>query len=55
MNTYNISVNDVVVLKDVPAEKVEMRKEQIKDIIFMKSREPNMEVIKDNIDVSLNK
>ena len=55
MNTYNISVNDVMVLQDVPEKNVEMRKEQIAEIMWMKSKEPNIETIKDTIDVTLNK
>ena len=54
MNTYNISVNDVLVLKNVPEGNLEMRKEQIAEIIWMKSKEPNIETIKDTIDVTLN-
>ena len=54
MNTYNISVNDVMVLQNVPEKNVEMRKEQIADIMWMKSKEPNIETIKDTIDVTLN-
>ena len=55
MNTYNISVNERVVLQNVPEMNVEMRKEQIADIMWMKSKEPNIETIKDTIDVTLNK
>ena len=55
MNTYNISVNERVVLQNVPEKNVEMRKEQIADIMWMKSKEPNIETIKDTIDVTLNK
>ena len=55
MNTYNISVNDVMILQDVPEKNVEIRKEQIAEIMWMKSKEPNIENIKDNIDVTLNK
>ena len=54
MNTYNISVNDVMVLKNVPEKNVEMRKEQIAEIMWMKSKEPNLETIKNTIDVTLN-
>ena len=54
MNTYNISVNDVMVLQDVPEKNVEMRKEQIAEILWMKSTEPNIEAIKNTIDVTLN-
>ena len=54
MNTYNISVNERIVLQDVPEKNVEMRKEQIAEIIWMKSKEPNIETIKDTIDVTLN-
>tara|TARA_Y100000361_G_scaffold125142_2_gene118537 strand:+ start:334 stop:522 length:189 start_codon:yes stop_codon:yes gene_type:complete len=54
MNTYNISVNDVMVLQNVPEKNVEMRKEQIADIMWMKSKEPNIEAIKNSIDVTLN-
>lgn len=54
MNTYNISVNDVMVLQNVPEKNVEMRKEQIADIMWMKSKEPNIEDIKNSIDVTLN-
>ena len=54
MNTYNISVNDVMVLQNVPEKNVEMRKEQIADIMWMKSKEPNIEEIKNSIDVTLN-
>ena len=54
MNTYNISVNDVMVLKNVPEKNVEMRKEQIAEIMWMKSKEPNIETIKNTIDVTLN-
>ena len=54
MNTYNISVNDRVVLQNVPEKNVEMRKEQIADIMWMKSKEPNIEAIKNSIDVTLN-
>ena len=55
MNTYNISINERVVLQNVPEKNVEMRKEQIAEIIWMKSKEPNIETIKDTIDVTLNK
>ena len=55
MNTYNISINDVLVLQDVPEKNLEMRKEQIAEIMWMKSKEPNIETIKDTIDVTLNK
>ena len=55
MNTYNISVNGVIVLEKIPEENLEQKKEQITDIIFMKSREPNLENIKDSINVSLNR
>ena len=55
MNTYNISVNERLVLQNVPEKNVEMRKEQIAEIIWMKSKEPNIETIKDTIDVTLNK
>ena len=54
MNTYNISVNERVVLQNVPEKNVEMRKEQIADIMWMKSKEPNIEEIKNSIDVTLN-
>ena len=54
MNTYNISVNDVLVLKNVPEGNLDIRKEQIAEIIWMKSKEPNIETIKDTIDVTLN-
>ena len=54
MNTYNISVNDVMVLQNVPEKNVEMRKEQIAEILWMKSTEPNIEAIKNTIDVTLN-
>ena len=54
MNTYNISVNERVVLQNVPEKNLEMRKEQIAEIIWMKSKEPNIENIKDKIDVTLN-
>ncbi len=54
MNTYNISVNDVMVLQDLPEKNVEMRKEQIAEILWMKSTEPNIEAIKNTIDVTLN-
>ena len=54
MNTYNISVKDRVVLQNVPEKNVEMRKEQIADIMWMKSKEPNIEAIKNSIDVTLN-
>tara|TARA_B100000029_G_scaffold97338_1_gene87628 strand:- start:103 stop:291 length:189 start_codon:yes stop_codon:yes gene_type:complete len=54
MNTYNISVNDVMVLQDVPEKNVEMRKEQIAEILWMKSTEPNIEAIKNTIGVTLN-
>ena len=54
MNKYNISVNDVMVLQNVPEKNVEMRKEQIADIMWMKSKEPNIEAIKNSIDVTLN-
>mgnify|MGYP004241007889 CR=1 FL=1 len=54
MNTYNISVNERVVLQNVPEKNLEMRKEQIAEIIWMKSKEPNIENIKDTIDVTLN-
>lgn len=54
MNTYNISVNERVVLQNVPEKNVEMRKEQIADIMWMKSKEPNIEAIKNSIDVTLN-
>ena len=55
MNTYNISVNGVIVLEKIPEENLEQKKEQITDIIFMKSREPNLENIKESINVSLNR
>ena len=55
MNTYNISINERVVLQNVPEKNLEMRKEQIAEIIWMKSKEPNIETIKDTIDVTLNK
>ena len=55
MNTYNISVNGVIVLEKIPEENLEQKKEQITDIIFMKSREPNLENIKDSINVTLNR
>ena len=54
MNTYNISVNERVILQNVPEKNLEMRKEQIAEIIWMKSKEPNIETIKDTIDVTLN-
>ena len=54
MNTYNISVNERVVLQNVPEKNVEMRKEQIAEIMWMKSKEPNIEAIKNSIDVTLN-
>ena len=54
MNTYNISVNERVVLQNVPEKSVEMRKEQIAEIMWMKSKEPNIEAIKNSIDVTLN-
>ena len=54
MNTYNISVNVRVILQNVPEKNLEMRKEQIAEIIWMKSKEPNIETIKDTIDVTLN-
>ena len=54
MNTYNISVNERIVLHNVPEKNLEMRKEQIAEIIWMKSKEPNIETIKDTIDVTLN-
>ena len=54
MNTYNISVNETIVLQNVPEKNLEMRKEQIAEIIWMKSKEPNIENIKDKIDVTLN-
>ena len=54
MNTYNISVNERIVLQNVPEKNLEMRKEQIAEIIWMKSKEPNIENIKDKIDVTLN-
>ena len=54
MNTYNICVNERVVLQNVPEKNVEMRKEQIADIMWMKSKEPNIEAIKNSIDVTLN-
>ena len=54
MNTYNISVNETIVLQNVPEKNLEMRKEQIAEIIWMKSKEPNIETIKDTIDVTLN-
>ena len=54
MNTYNISVNERIVLQNVPEKNLEMRKEQIAEIIWMKSKEPNIENIKDRIDVTLN-
>ena len=54
MNTYNISVNERIVLQNVPEKNVEMRKEQIAEIIWMKSKEPNIDTIKDTIDVTLN-
>ena len=55
MNTYNISVNGVIVLEKIPEENLEQKKEQITDIIFMKSREPNLDNIKESINVSLNR
>ena len=54
MNTYNISVNERLVLQNVPEKNVEMRKEQIAEIMWMKSKEPNIETIKNTIDVTLN-
>ena len=54
MNTYNISVNERIVLQNVPEKNLEMHKEQIAEIIWMKSKEPNIETIKDTIDVTLN-
>ena len=54
MNTYNISINERVILQNVPEKNLEMRKEQIAEIIWMKSKEPNIETIKDTIDVTLN-
>ena len=54
MNTYNISENERIVLQNVPEKNLEMRKEQIAEIIWMKSKEPNIETIKDTIDVTLN-
>tara|TARA_B100000579_G_C22444529_1_gene671440 strand:+ start:489 stop:677 length:189 start_codon:yes stop_codon:yes gene_type:complete len=54
MNTYNISVNERIVLQNVPEKNLEMRKEQIAEIIWLKSKEPNIETIKDTIDVTLN-
>ena len=54
MNTYNISVNERLVLQNVPEKNVEMRKEQIAEILWMKSTEPNIEAIKNTIDVTLN-
>ena len=54
MNTYNISVNETIVLQNVPEKNLEMRKEQIAEIIWMKSKEPNIETIIDTIDVTLN-
>ena len=54
MNTYNISVNERIVLQNVPEKNLEMRKDQIAEIIWMKSKEPNIETIKDTIDVTLN-
>ena len=55
MNTYNISVNDVLVLKNVPEGNLEIRIEQVADILFMKSREPNLREIEESINVTLNK
>ena len=55
MNTYNISVNDVLVLKNVPESNLKRRKEQVADILFMKSREPNLKEIKNSINITLNK
>ena len=55
MNTYNISVNDVLVLKNVPEGNLEIRKEQVADILFMKSRKPNLREIEESINVTLNK
>ena len=55
MNTYNISVNDVLVLKNVPEGNLDIRKEQVADILFMKSREPNLREIEESINVTLNK
>ena len=43
-----------MVLQNVPEKNVEMRKEQIADIMWMKSKEPNIEEIKNSIDVTLN-
>ncbi len=54
MNTYNISVNERIILQNVPEKNLEMRKEQIAEIIWMKSKEPNIETIKDTINVTLN-
>ena len=55
MNTYNISVNDVLVLKNVPEGNLDIRKEQVADILFMKSRKPNLREIEESINVTLNK
>ena len=55
MNTYNISLNKRVVLKNVPEGNLEIRKEQVADILFMKSREPNLREIEESINVTLNK
>ena len=54
MNTYNISVNDVLVLKNVPEGNLDIRKEQVADILFMKSRKPNLKEIEESINVTLN-
>ena len=55
MNTYNISVNDVLVLKNVPEGNLEIRKEQVADILYMKSSEPNLREIEESINGTLNK
>ena len=55
MNTYNISVNDVLVLNNVPEGNLDIRKEQVADILFMKSRKPNLKEIEESINVTLNK
>jgi len=55
MNTYNISLNERVVLKNVPEGNLEMRKEQIADILWMGSKSPsNKEDIKNSLSISLN-
>ncbi len=55
MNTYNISLNKRVVLKNVPEGNLEMRKEQIADILWMGNKSPgNKDDIKKSLNITLN-